>query len=151
MQNSFEIHLATRKNILNLLDGLTLEQLNKVPDGFNNNILWNAAHCVVTQQLLCYKLSGNAMNLSDQLVDENRKGSKPEKPFTEDELKFWKEQLISSHEKIVADYNNGIFTEFNEYPTSYNVVLKNVDMAIEFNNTHEGLHLGYMMAIRKSL
>ena len=33
--------------------------------------------------------------------------------------------------------------------TSYNVILKTVEDAIVFNNIHEGLHLGYMMALNR--
>jgi hypothetical protein len=35
----------------------TLEQLNKIPEGYNNNLIWNIAHVVVVQQMLVYKLS----------------------------------------------------------------------------------------------
>jgi len=39
-----------------MITPFSLEQLNKIPEGFNNNLIWNIAHCVVTQQLLCYKV-----------------------------------------------------------------------------------------------
>lgn len=48
---------ATRQNILTLMQGLSADQLNKMSAGFNNNLIWNAGHVLVTQQLLYYKLS----------------------------------------------------------------------------------------------
>lgn len=36
----------------------TIEQLNKVPDGFNSNIIWNVAHLIASQQNLCYMKAG---------------------------------------------------------------------------------------------
>ncbi|MDB9932132.1 hypothetical protein OAD28_05360 [Flavobacteriales bacterium] len=47
------------------------------------------------------------------------------------------------------DLNTEMFKEFKEYTTSYNVTLSNIDDAVKFNNVHEGLHLGYAMALRK--
>jgi len=61
----------TRKNRVlfqGFLGKFSLEELNKVPKGFRNNIIWNIAHCIVTQQLLIYKLSGLEGVLSDKMI-----------------------------------------------------------------------------------
>ena len=44
--------LATRNNLIQLIDSLTTEQLNKIQEGFSNNIIWNFVHNIVTKQLL---------------------------------------------------------------------------------------------------
>ena len=75
MQKQFEILNATRNNVLKAIEGLTLNQLNTIPKGFKNNIIWNVAHIVVTQQLLCYKLSGLEMVLDSGFVDLFKKNS----------------------------------------------------------------------------
>ena len=59
MKVQFDILAKTRAIILYYIKELSLDQLHIIPDGFNNNIAWNIAHLVVTQQLLHYKLSGN--------------------------------------------------------------------------------------------
>ena len=61
---------TTRTNFLNLLNEFSLEQINQIPQGFSNNLIWNFGHLVVTQQLLCYKLSGNEMYISDEIVNK---------------------------------------------------------------------------------
>lgn len=38
-------------------DNYSLEQLNKIPAGFNNNLIWNIGHIIVAQQSLIYQLS----------------------------------------------------------------------------------------------
>ncbi len=149
MQKQFEILNITRTNVLNTIGGLTLEQLNKVPEGFKNNIVWNLAHLVVTQQLLCYKLSGNEMELDDSFVDLFKKGSEVEYEVEQDEVDLIKEQFLALPAKLEEDYNAGLFKEFAEYPTSYNVTLNSIEDAIQFNNVHEGLHFGYIMAMKK--
>ena len=58
MKYHFETLNITRNNIINAIEGLSLEELNTVPKGFNNNVIWNVGHVVATQQLLCYKFSG---------------------------------------------------------------------------------------------
>lgn len=151
MKNTFEILNATRTNVSNAIKDLTTEQLNKVPKGFNNNIIWNVAHIVVTQQLLCYGLSDNKMLLSQKELDDNRKGSTPNVVLSEDEIEFWKQKLSSTAKQMEDDYNNSLFQKYSEYPTSYNVVLKNIEDAINFNNIHEALHFGYIMALKKAL
>ncbi len=41
-----------------LLNELSVEQLNKIPDEFRNNIIWNFAHLLAIQQSIFYRLSG---------------------------------------------------------------------------------------------
>ena len=59
--------------------------------------------------------------------------------------------LFSSLEKLVEDYNNGLFKNYNEYTVSTKSTLTNAEEALEFNNFHEGIHLGYILALKKSL
>ena len=49
---------TNEKQILKLVEGLSIEQLNKVPARFNNNIICNLGHLICSLQTLCYKLSG---------------------------------------------------------------------------------------------
>ncbi|MBL4669209.1 MAG: DinB family protein [Flavobacteriales bacterium] len=148
MQQQFNILSATRKNVLNTINSLSLEQLNTIPMGFKNNIVWNASHIMVTQQLLCYKLSGLEMYIDNAFVDLFKKGSEASY-VTEKDIKSIKENLISLPSKLEEDYNGSIFKNYTEYPTSYGVMLKSIEDAIQFNNVHEGLHFGYIMAMKK--
>ena len=148
MQKQFDILNATRNNVLNSIKDLTIEQLNIVPTGFKNSIGWNVAHIVVTQQLLCYKLSGLELSLDASFVDRFKKGSVASE-ISEKEMNTIKAQLIDFPVKLEEDYDTDLFKSFDEYPTSYNVTLNSIEDAIQFNNVHEGLHLGYIMAMKK--
>lgn len=149
MEDHFNILRITRNNILSLMEGLSTEQLNKIPEGFNNNIIWNIAHNIVVQQLLIYKLSSTDMRVSDEMVEKYKKGSKPSHQVSEDEIKSIKDLLIKTVDWLEEDYASGIFKNYKEYTTSYNITLTSTEEAIVFNNTHEGLHLGYAIALRK--
>ncbi|MDR6844918.1 DinB family protein [Flavobacterium granuli] len=149
MQDTFEVNRTGRKMLSSYFENYTLEQLNKIPEGFSNNLFWNIAHIVVTQQLLVYKLSGLPIAVSDEMVEKYRKGTKPEGDATQEEADLIKSLLFKTVDQLEVDYNNGVFVNYQEYPTSTGFVLKDAKGAIEFNNLHEGLHIGIMMSIRK--
>ena len=71
----FALHVATRNNLLTYLENVTPEKLAQIPAGFHNSIWWNIAHCVATQQILCYKLSGVKPVVSEALIETYKKSS----------------------------------------------------------------------------
>lgn len=139
-----------RALMLKLIGDYSLEQINKTPEGFNNNIGWNVAHLVVTQQLLCYKFSGITTALSDEMIGRYVKGTAPgDYVINQQEWDLIKKLFIELPEKLLVDYNNNTFKTYSEYTTSVNVTLDSVEKAIDFNNFHEGIHLGVVLALRK--
>jgi len=151
MDWAFDITNKNRAIFKTFLETFTLEELNKVPKGFNNNIIWNIAHTIVTQQLLVYNLSGLPMLLTNDMVEKYRKGTKPEQDVTWAEVDLIKGLLFSTIEKTKEDYNNNVFETYNEYTITTKSTLTNVDEAIDFNNFHEGIHLGYILALKRAL
>jgi len=149
MNTQFEVLKKSRELVLKVIDGLSIEQLHKTPGGYKNNIAWNVAHLVVTQQLLHYKLSGLNCLASDELIEKYKKGTVPTETFTEEELEEVKELLIGLPDTLKEDYEAGIFVDYNSYETSTGFVLDSIDTAIAFNNLHEGIHLGVIMALKK--
>lgn len=145
----FYVLEKTRTNILKVLESYSIEQLNTIPEGFNNNLIWNFGHVVITQQLLCYGLSGLPLNIPKEIVDKYRKGSKPTDFIDKAEFELLKKWTFELIEKTKIDYANGVFKTYKTYPTSFNVMLNSIEEAISFNNVHEGLHFGSVLAIRK--
>ena len=149
MKNNFEILRTTRNNILNVIKELSLDQLNKVPTNYSNNIIWNVGHNIVTQQILIYKLSDVETRISIEMVEKYKKGTKVSSEISLSEIENIKNLLIQTVNWLEEDYNLGVFESYTEYTTSYNITLKSTEEAIAFNNVHEGLHLGYIMAMKK--
>ncbi|MGL2988445.1 DinB family protein [Flavobacterium sp. RSSA_27] len=149
MNALFELTATSRKMANSFFENYTLEQLNKIPEGFSNNLIWNLAHILVTQQLLVYKLSGLPMLVSDEIVEKYKKGSKPVHQVTQEEVDYIKDLFFSSVEKMKSDYENNLFQNFTEYPTSTGFTLHTAAEAIQFNAFHEGLHIGIMMSLKK--
>lgn len=149
MNNLIEITLQNRKNLHSILENTSKEDLLRIPDGFRNNIWWNIAHVVITQQLLVYKLSGLQMRISEELVDKFKKGTVPDGTASDEEIQLITNFLLSTIQWTKEDYNAGLFDNYREYTTSAKVTLSNIDDAIAFNLFHEGLHYGSILALRK--
>ena len=151
MQQAFEITRTSRKVIQQFLENYSLEQLNAIPHGFNNNLIWNIAHIVVVQQMLVYNLSGLPMLVSDEMVSKYKRGSKPEAEVTQQEVDVVKVLLFQTIEQTEADWNAKIFNTYNEFTTLSGYTMKSAEDAIAFNYYHEAIHIGMMMSIRKFL
>lgn len=149
MNSVFETQKTIREVLLKILDNYSLEQLNKIPQGFNNNIIWNAAHCVAVQQALVYKLSGLPTKVSNEFILKYSKGAKPEGDVSQEEVDEIKTLLSATLHQVQKDYEDQIFVNFHEYTTSLGNTLREINGALEFNNYHEGIHTGVIMSIRK--
>lgn len=151
MNKSFEIMMQHRKVLYLYLKETPLGALNAIPEGFKNNVVWNIGHVIVTQQMLVYRLSERTPLVSDEMIDRYRRGTAPEEDATAEEVERLKKLLFKTVEKTAEDYQLRAFRTFNSYTTLTRVTLSDVDDAILFNNFHEGLHLGTIMALQKVL
>lgn len=149
MTATFDINQNSRNVLLNFLKNNSLEQLNTIPEGFSNNLIWNIGHIVVVQQLLVYNLSGLPMMVSDEMVAKYRRGSKPESPVSQDEVDKIKSLLFSTLEKTKSDFENKVFKDFKEFTSMTGYTMKSATDAMTFNNYHEAIHIGIMMQIKK--
>tara|TARA_R110002049_G_scaffold61447_2_gene163676 strand:- start:2719 stop:3183 length:465 start_codon:yes stop_codon:yes gene_type:complete len=152
MQFTFEVFNNIRPFFKKHIENNSLEDLNKIPEGFNNNIIWNIGHIVVTAQLLAYKLSGLPMMVSDDLVNKYRKDTKPEAPVSQAEVDEIKALLFSAIKQLESDYKNEVFKDYSEYTVSTTGnTLTNIDEALQFILFHEAMHLGYILALVRAV
>ncbi|WP_293305333.1 DinB family protein [Pedobacter sp. UBA5917] len=139
----------TRAFILELVKDLSTEQLNKIPEGFNNNIIWNIAHLTAAQQNLCYVRSGLPVPVDAKHFGPFLSGTKPEQFIGKEEIDSIYSILLSSMDRLAADYTSGIFVQFEPWDKRYGMKLNTVEDAINFVPFHEGMHIGYIMAMKK--
>jgi len=148
MQYQFELLSVTRNNVKELINALTLAQLNTKPSGFNNTIAWQLGHVLVTQQLLCYAFSNQEMFVSDTIIEKYRKGSVTTL-VSQEELDEILVLLAKTAAALEKDYTTKLFKTYNSYETSYGIKLNTIEDAIQMNNVHEGVHFGNMLALKK--
>ncbi|MEO0571093.1 MAG: DinB family protein [Bacteroidota bacterium] len=151
MNQLFAITQQNRKILNRFLTNLTEIELFTIPKGFNNNIWWNIAHVVVTQQKLVYGLSAMPLNISQELVEKYQKGTFPKEIPNEFEVEEITRLLFELPDQTIKDYQSGTFKGFKTYLTLPKVELNSVEDAIAFNVFHEGLHLGSIMALARAV
>lgn len=149
METTFKTWKTSRNLFLTLLESYNLDQLNHIPQGFNNNLIWNIGHVIVAQQGLVYKGAGLPAHLPDEMFGRYGIGTKPEAPVSADEYIALKSLLMDLIPQTESDYFSGKFISYHERTTKTGFHLSSVEDALVFNNFHEGLHMGYIMSIRK--
>jgi len=149
MTKQFEIIRKTRSFLLESLKELTTEQYNKIPEGFNNNIIWNLGHMIAAQQGICYSRAGFAPKMSEEFINSYKSGSKPEKQVSADEIENIKSLLLTTIDLLETDYNNETFGGYVSWTTRYSIEVTSIDDAIKFLPFHDGLHSGCTGALKR--
>jgi hypothetical protein len=140
---------VTRKHLLHLIEGLTPEQLNQVPAGFNNNIIWNVAHLISAQQGICYTRAGAPITVDDKFYSPYRPDTKPNGFIDSAEIEVIKELLITTIDQLETDYQNNVFKNYTEWIARYGVQISSIEDGINFLPFHDGMHIGYVMALKR--
>ncbi len=153
MENVFKFIVDARRAFIDLVDGLSIEELNLIPEGFNNNIIWNFGHIVVSTQTLSYVRTGIYTDTSDvQFVDSYKKGSKPSYFVGPDEIETLKTLAIATIKRIEEDYKKDLFRQIEPFSTStYGKRLESIEEILITSIGHDNLHFGYAQAQRKAL
>lgn len=151
MKEQFDLIRQTRTRFIDLVDGLSIEELNEIPSGMNNNIAWNFGHIITAQQGLCNGLSGVEQDVPDELTAGFKKGTKPESFISQEEIDELKEYAMSCIDELERGLGENVFVQYKTYTTSYGYTLNNIEDAVRFVMVHDALHLGYAMAIRRNL
>jgi hypothetical protein len=151
MTKQFDITRMYRTAFINLMKDMPIELLNEVPKGFNNNLIWNFGHILVTQQALCYRLPKLKMPLtiSEEFFRKYMRGTKPEGFVDAAEVAFIEEELLLTLETMEKHYHEGFFKDYQPYNLRPTLVFPDIDDAIAFNATHESMHYGTALAIKK--
>lgn len=149
MHRTFEITRTSRKVLSQFLENYTIEQLNTIPNGYSNNLIWNIGHIIVVQQMLVYNLSGLPMMVSSEMIEKYKKGTRPEHNADQNEIDQMKHLLLETINHSEVDFDNKIFKTYQEFTTMSGFTIKSAEDAMAFNYYHEGVHTGMMMQIRK--
>ncbi len=151
MDKLFETAIFTRKTLLKIMEDRTYEDLVKIPENHRNSIFWNIAHLLVTQHLLCYGLSGLDLQIDQAMVNKYGKGTVASEEVPEEDISYVKDHLVKMVLKTQSDYKAGLFTDYKTYMTSANIELSKIEEALAFSAYHDGIHLGVILSIMKTV
>ena len=152
MNKNIEKIKKIRLFILKQINGLTSDQLNEIPRGFNNNIIWNLGHIVSALQAICYKRAGLPVRIDDKYFTPFLPSSKPLSFIGSEETDTIRELMISTIDILQTDYAGHLFSNYTKserIEEVYNIDVSNIDDALAFLLYHEGFHSGYIMAIKR--
>jgi uncharacterized damage-inducible protein DinB len=148
LSSNLTITLQNRKAFKKLLDSLTVEQINHIPNGFNNNILWNCAHVLAVQQSLIYRMSGLPFTIEHEIISGFARGTKPDQYYDEDFIDMVKSLFFTSYDQILQDIDQNKFDNFKPFAPALKFEITDIDTAITFNLYHEAYHMGQIMTIK---
>jgi len=153
MNEVFDFIINSRKAFIKLINDLTIEELNKIPNGYNNNIIWNFGHIVVSTQTLCYVRTGILQDAASvKFNDYYKKDTRPTYTVTEEEVAELKAIAIESIERIKEDYASGKFGSITPFTTAtYGVQLNSIEEVLITTIGHDNVHCGYASALKKKV
>jgi hypothetical protein len=141
-----------RTFLLQQIEELTTELLNKIPEGFNNNIIWNLGHLISAEQNICYVKSGVPVIIEDKYFSPYLPGTKPTSFVDEKNIAIIKEYFISTIDQLNADVEHKLFSNYSPsvvIPKVYGFEVNNIDDALEYLLYHEGFHAGSVMSLKR--
>ncbi|MBM3265924.1 MAG: DinB family protein [candidate division Zixibacteria bacterium] len=150
--NAIQVLQAGRRYLKSLVDDLSESQLTLIPNGYNNNVLWHLGHLVAIQQALHYRRAGLPMYIDDVFMERFDKDSSPRRWNAKPDVGEIMRLLTDLPDRLLADYEAGKFIgPYDGFTTRSGFSLKTVEDAFLFNNFHEGIHTGNVMAMKKAL
>lgn len=144
--------MSTENNTPPLVEGLTETEIQAIHKFYGawkaKKPEWLEEVCTLDWQdiPLPPKQAKGPQGLKDLIVDFIEK-------FPDAEIVV--EEIFGTHERAgasvltIADFQQNIFTTYKERTTGTGFHLSSIDDAFECNNYHEGMHLGYLLSIRK--
>jgi hypothetical protein len=136
-----------RNRTLEVIAGITEEQADIVPKGFNNNIRWNIGHILTAQERMAFRLIGEPMELPEELMNLFLNGTKPADwqsapPDLATLRELLEGQQARLRERLKGRLNEKLTVPFRDFGT--------LAEALIFSIGHESLHAGYIMALKRA-
>jgi len=141
-----------RRFLLAEIAGLSTGQLNDIPAGFNNNIIWNLGHILATTQAICYRRAGQPVKIDEHYFVPFLSNTKPGRPIDEEGVAVISGLLISTMHALQSDYER---RHFDNYTPSeniqrvYGIELHTIDDAIDFLLYHDGYHAAKISTLKQ--
>lgn len=154
MNSKIEKMKGFRLFMLKQIENLTSAQLNHIPPGFNNNIIWNLGHMLSAEQTMCYVRAGLPPTIDSSYLSRYLSGTKPEHPVDQPEIEYTRAALITSLHTLQSDLDRQIFDNYSPsvmIPKVYGFEVRTIDEAIDYLLYHDGYHTGCILSLKHLL
>jgi hypothetical protein len=119
-----------------------------MPDNYINTIHWHVGHILLVQDRLTLRLSGGTIGFPEEYTAWFGPGTKPsdwqtQPPAVELLLQELREQTARLQSIISGKLADKLAIPFLHYET--------LEESLGYSLYHEGIHLGYMMGLRRAI
>jgi len=146
-----EILRASRNRLYQLIETCNDETLFKIPEGFNNNVIWQIGHCITSQQRHMYMRSGLPMYITNEFMESFKIGSSPGSWKTIPDVHEVKRLLIETVNHLESDLESRLFINYEPFELPIGFQVKNHIHALQAANYHEAEHSGRIFTYLKLL
>ncbi|MCS4225829.1 DinB family protein [Sphingobacterium sp. BIGb0165] len=147
----FEILKASRTRLLQLIETVDNKVLFKIPENFNNNIVWQIGHCITSQQRHMYMRSGLPMHISQEFMEMFKIGTSPHTWKSIPDIDEIKHLLLYTVNQLGKDLESGIFVKYQPFSLPIGIFINNHIQALQAANFHEAEHSGIILSYLKLL
>jgi hypothetical protein len=143
-----------RNQTLNLLEGVTEEMADRIPEGFRNTIRWNLGHIYVVVERLAFQYLELPQNLPEGFKEQFEYGTSPlnahiyRAPTLLELEVLLKTQQVRIQETLADKLDVKIIPP---YTTSAGMTLETPKQFLTFNLYHEGMHLSVIKLYKSML
>ncbi|MCZ8514022.1 DinB family protein [Paenibacillus filicis] len=144
-----------RGQTLKLMEGVTEEIADQIPEGFRNTIRWNLGHIYVVLERFAFQYIGLPQYLPEGFKEQFEYGTSPLNaadslriPTLQELVTLLKEQPERIQEALANRLNEKIAPP---YTTSSGMTLETPEQFLSFNLYHEGMHLNVIKLYKRML
>lgn len=133
-----------RNQTLNLLEGVSEEMADRIPEGFRNTIRWNLGHIYVVVERYAFQYLGLPQHIPNGFKEQFEYGTSPlnahiyRVPTLSELENLLKAQQVRIQETLADRLEVKIIPP---YTTSAGMTLETPKQFLTFNLYHEGMHL----------
>jgi uncharacterized damage-inducible protein DinB len=137
-----------RSRTVKWIEALDFRIVDVMPTNFINTIHWHLGHILLVQDRVTLRLMGGGIGFPETYTDWFANGTKPadwqtEPPAVEVLLQELKEQTDRLQKQISGKLADKLTLPLFE--------LETLEEALNYSFYHEGIHLGYMMALKRAI
>ncbi|MBW7454692.1 DinB family protein [Paenibacillus sepulcri] len=143
-----------RGQTLKLMEGVTEETADRVPEGFRNTIRWNLGHIYVVLERFALQHMGLPQHLPEGFKEQFEYGTSPLNTPADANVPTLPEleALLKEQQERIREVLGDRLSEkiVPPYTTSSGMTLETPQQFLSFNLYHEGMHLS-VIKLYKSL